>query len=717
MKNLIEWLTPQILFDVYDEYIAKSRSKPWLTRADGLNRVDYEAMMQRGYGEELLADLRQGNLTWNPNLLTKIEKDDGSLRDIEIPAHDVHLISAALLERYQTKTRLPDNFFCRRKIDFDDEVGVQKAVEKARKVSFGNPVLKLDIIDFFGSLTHESIKSALEGRWAPEDIELGLELVTLPTINKNGDKISNPRRDQGEGICQGNPLSPLLAQFTISDVPSTLESLVEAQIWYVDDLLIVPTDTSLTDEVMEILRSELDPKGLALQPHKVEDALYLLDETFKFLKKGIRTNTNRHPSESRLKRQDRTETTSGEGEIVPQCPQPEPGPPQGQGEGHRTRGTKTSKLPPSNPRTTRTGTGGSPHRENDLNHCDIRKGVKAYKNHHIANPVNGRSRSPCVERDTSTDLDQGSGIMGYQSPSLRELDVVVEWIDRSVELTSKIRRVDKKILLEIDGGLGASRDKFSRVYKGSTVGRFPELPDPDDHADILLVDFGFRQEMRWKWRRREKVVRSTIGTVFNSWCSSGGTVHSRFNLDDLVGLAAAEKVSNGKFDRLSKWDLELPQGETTHLMAWHKSVAPEELRRLKDSPWIAVRRLRDGTHHVEDHEGTKYISIEDELMDGLKSRSRAAMYSIVGDAVEAAKRRGEEELVLLHCGDFQPGFFLDGWKARAAYLAKPVRRLKKLLSTFRRVDFVPICKNSSRGLWAMARTFSTGNGELRLLTV
>lgn len=397
------------------------------------------------------------------------------------------------------------------------------------------------------------------------------------------------------------------------------------------------------------------------------------------------------------------------GSDGPQRPRSEPQPPQeGQGDGHRrTSGTKASRLLASNPGTVRTRKGDSPHRENDLVSRGVRKGINAYKNNHTAQPVHGRSRTPCVEKDTSTVLDQESGRMGYHSPSLRDFDVVEDWIEKAVEMTSTIRRVDKRILLEVDGGLGSDQKNFSRVYEGSTEGRFPELPAPEDHADILLVDFGFDEEMTWGWKRRKKMVRSTIGTIFNSWCSSGATVIARFDVNDLYGIAAAEEVSTcGKWDRLDDWSLELTESDACHLMAWHRGVDPDELRRLKESPWLVVRKLKDGTHHVEDYTGTKYISIDHELMDGLKPRRRAAMYSVVADAVEAARNRGEKELVLLHCGDFQPGFFLDGWKARAAYLAEPIRSLKKRFSTFRRVTFVPMCKNSSRGLWAMARPIS-----------
>lgn len=698
MKNLIAWLNPQILFDIYDAYVAKSRSKPWLVRADGLNRVDYEAMMQAGYGEELLENLRAGKFNWVPNLLTKIEKDDGSLRNIEIPAHDVHLLSAALLHKYQDKTRLPNSFYCRRRIDFDDEVGVQTAIRRAKEVTHGKPVITLDIVDFFGSIRHDAIKSALEGIWHPEDIELAIKLVTLPTINENGQKISNPRRQNGIGICQGNPLSPLLAQFTSSDVPKIIEPLVEAQIWYVDDLLIVPDDVSRVERIGDTIRRELDPRGLALQPHEVKDALYLPDETFVFLKEEFHTLGGK-TSTSRPGGQDREVYLPRVGHDQPTQPGPE-----GQGEG----GDPASTLSSPTPGPGGTGKGDSPHREKDL----IPRDYEAYlanRNHHTAQPVNGRLRSPCVERDMPTDLDQGSGRMGYQSPSLRDFDGVEEWIDRAVDLTATIRRMDKKILLEIDGGLGASPDKFDRIYQGSTEGGFLDLPSPDDHADVLLVDFGFEEEMRWKWKRHQKTVRSTLGTVFNSWCTSGATVIARFDLDDIYGIAAAEEISTQRWERLHNWTLDFESSPDSHLLAWHKSVTPDVLRRLKESPWIAVRRLKDGTHHVEDHKGSKFVSLGSKLMNGLQPRRRAAMYSAVDDAVEAARSRGEEELVILHCGDFQPGFFLDGWNARVAYLAEPIRRLKKRFSTFRRVDIVPMCKNSSRGLWAMARTLSGGD--------
>ncbi len=693
MKNLIDWLNQQLLFDVYDEYIAKSRSKPWLVRADGLDRVEYEKMMQRGYGEELLANLRQGNPTWDPNLLTKIEKDDGSLRDIEIPSHDVHLVSAALLERYQEKTRLPNSFYCRRRIDFDEEVGVQKAIKKTREVTHGKTVMILDIVDFFGSIRHESIQNALEGIWIPKDIELAIKLVTLPTINKAGQRISNPRRQNGIGICQGNPLSPLLAQYTISDVPQTIEPLIEAQIWYVDDLLIVPTDTSEADKVMETLRSELGPKGLALEPHKVKDALYLTDETFVFLKEEFHTNRG-NTSTSRPEGQDKKGDLSGVGHDQLTGPGP-----TGQGKGGGTASTPSSPTPSPS----RTRKGDSPHRERDL----IGRGYEAIianRNHNTAQPVDGRSDSPPIEIDRTRDEDQESGRMGYHSPSLRDFDEVEKWIEKSVNLTSQIRSVDKTILLEVDGGLGAYPDRFDWIYEGKTEGRFPELPAPDDHADVLLVEFGFENEMKRKWKHRQQMTQDVLGTVFNSWCSSGATIVARFDLSDIYGIAAAEEISTRRWERLHNWSFELPVNRSTHLMVWHNPVDQNELRRLKESPWLAVRRLKDGTHHVEDHTGTKYVSLGNELMNGLKARRRAAMYSVVADAVEAARSRGEKDLVLLHCGDFQPGFFLDGWEARCAYLAEPVRRLVKHFSTFQRVDFVPALKSTSQDLWASART-------------
>jgi hypothetical protein len=424
MKNLSEWLDEKKLLDIYDSHIAQSRSNPRLVRADGLNRVDYEETMQHGYGRQLLDKLRNDQITWNPNLLVKIEKDNGTYRDIEIPSHDVHLVSAALLERYQAETQLPEVFYCRRRNGVNDKVGVQDALKKARHAATGKPVLNLDIEDFFGSVRHDIIREVLKGTWHPDDIELALELVTLPTVDKEENLATSSKGNQGQGLCQGNPLSPLLAQFSISDVPQIIDASVEAQIWYVDDLLLVLTDPSQADKVFETTRSELALRGLALHTNKVKDALYESNEELSFLRENIRScplSTPRSDDQGR----DKTVTAS---RLLPSCKP-------------RYTNSGEAKGNTSAPTTIGGGKdkGGNLYRENDLNQDARSNGGSSAsrEGHQVAQPAMNSSRSPSFEIERTTDLVKETGMIQYQSPSLRDFEEnngMERWIGSSPRL-------------------------------------------------------------------------------------------------------------------------------------------------------------------------------------------------------------------------------------------------------------------------------------------
>lgn len=113
-----------------------------------------------------------------------------------------------------------------------------------------------------------------------------------------------------------------------------------------------------------------------------------------------------------------------------------------------------------------------------------------------------------------------------------------------------------------------------------------------------------------------------------------------------------------------------------------------------ETPWLRILRRPHAIYEVDTWFGEMFTTTQHSLLDGRIPRPRAALYDVVGDAVQTSVGRGAEHLRVIHHGDFQPSFFVadeknDGerWSPQASDLVKPIRRLWGELSRLSKVIF------------------------------
>jgi RNA-directed DNA polymerase len=262
--------------DILAHAYAQCRSNRGAPGVDGQDFADIEAYGVRRWLGELALALRQETYQPDPIRRVFIPKANGKLRPLGISTlrDRVCMTAAMLVLEPIFEADLPSEQYAYR----PGRNAQQAAVEVEELLFHGHPdVVDADLADYFGSIPHAALMKSVARRIVDRRvlhlIKMWLECPVEETDDQGRKRRTTEARDNGRGIPQGSPLSPLLAnlymrRFVLGWKKLGLErSLGSRIVTYADDLVIL-CRSGKAEEALQRLRELMGKLRLTVNEEK-----------------------------------------------------------------------------------------------------------------------------------------------------------------------------------------------------------------------------------------------------------------------------------------------------------------------------------------------------------------------------------------------------------------------------------------------------------------
>lgn len=262
--------------DILAHAYAKCRSNKGAPGVDGQDFADVEAYGVRRWLGELALALRERTYRPDPIRRVFIPKANGKLRPLGISTLRDRVCMTALMLVLEPifEADLPPEQYAYR-----PGRNAQQAVVEVEELLFRGrrEVVDADLADYFGSIPHAELMRSLARRVVDRQvlhlIKMWLECAVEESDPRGRSTRSTTAKDEGRGIPQGSPLSPLLAnvymrRFVLGWKKLGLESRLGSRIvTYADDLVIL-CSRGKADEALCCLRELMTRLKLTVSEEK-----------------------------------------------------------------------------------------------------------------------------------------------------------------------------------------------------------------------------------------------------------------------------------------------------------------------------------------------------------------------------------------------------------------------------------------------------------------
>jgi RNA-directed DNA polymerase len=272
---------------------------------DGMSIGEFPEFMQK-YGETIMQKLRDGKYKPSPVKQVRIPKDNGEYRMLGIPTVLDRVIQQAIA---QTLSPFYETQFSDHSYGYRPHRSAQGAVEKMLDYALEKmkKTKKVHVVDcdlkvFFDTVDHQKLMNKLRENIADREL-LGLLIKYLKAgaITQERKFIKTP-----QGVPQGGPLSPLLANILLDELDNELESRGHQFVRYADDFVILCTSVRAGTRILESITVYLRTKlKLTVNTNKskvvpLNDACFL---GFKILRRKLRwTDRSKQRLKAEVKR-------------------------------------------------------------------------------------------------------------------------------------------------------------------------------------------------------------------------------------------------------------------------------------------------------------------------------------------------------------------------------------------------------------------------------
>ena len=269
---------PETLWEAYRQ-AKRNAGAPGI---DGVSFADIERAGVANFLATLSADLQAGRYQPQPNRRVEIPKDNGKVRELQIPCIRDRVVQGAL------KLILEAIFeadFCPNSHGFRPKRSAHRALAEVRRSVLRrmSTVIDVDLTRYFDNIRHCVLLEQIARRVQdPQVMHLVKQVI----------KVGGQR-----GVPQGGPFSPLAANIYLNDVDWAFDAIRRATAdggfeavnyhRYADDIVITVSGHSSKrgwpERALQRLQEQLTPLGVELNPEKTTIVDTLKGEAFGFL--------------------------------------------------------------------------------------------------------------------------------------------------------------------------------------------------------------------------------------------------------------------------------------------------------------------------------------------------------------------------------------------------------------------------------------------------
>jgi len=170
---------------------------------------------------------------------------------------------------------------------------VKKIKKEIQDNAEGISYIKIDLKDFYGSINHQKLLSAINGKINhPAFSALLRRSLINPTLPAGYSKGKRKTEINSKGVPQGLSISNILAEIYIAPLDLSLRPLSNAYFRFVDDIFILCPKDKILDIWKEITKSKTD-LGVEISEEKSTptDTAWKISEGFEFL--GYKFSNNK----------------------------------------------------------------------------------------------------------------------------------------------------------------------------------------------------------------------------------------------------------------------------------------------------------------------------------------------------------------------------------------------------------------------------------------
>ncbi len=221
---------------------------------DGMTIDEFPAWAKSGHWKEVVAALETGQYQPAPVRRVEIEKPDGGTRQLGIPTVTDRVIQQAIA---QILTPIFDPEFSNNSFGFRPGRNGQQAVKQVQRIikEGRRYAVDADLSKFFDRVNHDLLMTLL-GRKVRDK-----RLLKLIHRYLRASVIDNRHyRESREGVPQGGPLSPLLANIMLDPLDKELERRGHKFARYADDFTIIVNSQRAGERVLRSISRYLQER-------------------------------------------------------------------------------------------------------------------------------------------------------------------------------------------------------------------------------------------------------------------------------------------------------------------------------------------------------------------------------------------------------------------------------------------------------------------------